>query len=79
MAQYMYEPLSAQDHSFLVMGFNADPKLVPDLEVFVAAVRSSQARVLALARPEPAGEPTAAPHEATRNRARANVEPAPSC
>ena len=58
-------------------GFNADPKLVPDLEVFVAAIRSSQARVLALARPEPAGEPLA-PHEAARSRSGGSAPPARS-
>jgi diacylglycerol O-acyltransferase / wax synthase len=59
-------------------GFNADPKLVPDLEVFVAAIRSSQARVLALARPEPASEPLTAPHEAAPSRSGGSAPPARS-
>jgi diacylglycerol O-acyltransferase len=44
----------------LCWGFNADPRLVPDLDAFLAAIRSSQARVLEAARqqpPPPAREP----------------------
>src|SRR5215475_2329220 len=41
-------------------GFNADPKLVPDLDAFLAAIRASHARVLAAAReaPPPTPEPS---------------------
>ena len=43
----------------LCWGFNADPKLVPDLDAFLAAIRNSQAGVLEAARsqPPPAPEP----------------------
>jgi diacylglycerol O-acyltransferase / wax synthase len=43
----------------LCWGFNADPRLVPDLDAFLAAIRGSQARVLEAARsqPPPAREP----------------------
>jgi diacylglycerol O-acyltransferase len=63
-------------------GFNADPKLVPDLEGFIAAIRSSQARVLATARPtaadEAASEPAASPRKRSRARAAGDSEPARS-
>jgi WS/DGAT/MGAT family acyltransferase len=58
-------------------GFNADPKLVPDLEAFVAAVRSHQARVLATARPEPASEARAPRRKSPRTRTAGSPEPAP--
>jgi len=63
-------------------GFNGDPKLVPDLEAFIAAIRSSQARVLAAAHPaaanEPANEPAATPRKGSRTRAAGASEPARS-
>jgi hypothetical protein len=59
-------------------GFNADPKLVPDLEAFVAAVRSGQARVLATACPEPANEARAPRRKSPRTRTAGSPEPAPS-
>ncbi len=59
-------------------GFNADPKLVPDLDAFIAAIRSSQARVLGAARPEPASEPAAPPRKSARRGAVGNGEPARS-
>ncbi len=63
-------------------GFNADPKLVPDLEAFIAAIRSSQARVLATAHPaaanEAESEPAASPRKRTRTRAAGDSEPARS-
>jgi WS/DGAT/MGAT family acyltransferase len=49
-------------------GFNGDPKLVPDLEAFIAAIRCSQARVLALAGPESASEGAPRPRKAGRSR-----------
>jgi hypothetical protein len=62
----------------LCWGFNADPKLVPDLEAFVAAIRSHQARVLASARPEAASEPAAPPRRSARSRADGGAESARS-
>jgi WS/DGAT/MGAT family acyltransferase len=53
-------------------GCNADPKLVPDLAIFLAAVRRSQARVLAAA----GAEPAEAPRKAPRRRPAGNGEPA---
>jgi len=57
-------------------GFNADPKLVPDLDAFVAAVRTSQARALAAARVEIPTETVEPPRKAPRTRAAGNGEPA---
>jgi WS/DGAT/MGAT family acyltransferase len=62
----------------LCWGVNADPKLVPDLEAVVAAIRSHQARVLASARPEAASEPAAPPRRSARSRADGGAESARS-
>jgi len=58
----------------LCWGFNADPKLVPDLDAFLAAIRASHARVLAAAREAPA--PAAEPPPRKSTRARGNGAPA---
>jgi len=60
-------------------GFNADPKLVPDLDAFLAAIRASHARVLAAAReaPPPTPEPSPERREPRKGtRGRGNGAPA---
>ena len=58
-------------------GFNADPKLVPDLDAFVAAVRRHAGRVLAAAGLEPQAASAEPPRKA-RARPAEGAEPARS-